>query len=174
MTLEEFLKIQDEKRLGKNKKKGFLKTMVKAQLSMLKKQWQISKLFFVLQLIESVIDGVVPVISVYLSKFLVEKLLEKDWYGTLSVMSICNYIAGELISYSKSKQSRTMNDALSLEFTLKKANMDLELKENPVVSEVEACARYGTGSMGATGIMKSAFELISLSISLVSIKYPAV
>ena len=45
--------------------------------------------------------------------------------------------------------------------------MDLELKENPVVSEVEACARYGTGSMGATGIMKSAFELISLSISLV-------
>lgn len=177
MTLEEFLKIQDEKRLGKNKKKGFLKTMVKAQLSMLKKQWQISKLFFVLQLIESVIDGVVPVISVYLSKFLVEKLLEKDWYGTLSVMSIilalniCNYIAGELISYSKSKQSRTMNDALSLEFTLKKANMDLELKENPVVSEVEACARYGTGSMGATGIMKSAFELISLSISLVSIMY---
>lgn len=136
MTLEEFLKIQDEKRLGKNKKKGFLKTMVKAQLSMLKKQWQISKLFFVLQLIESVIDGVVPVISVYLSKFLVEKLLEKDWYGTLSVMSIilalniCNYIAGELISYSKSKQSRTMNDALSLEFTLKKANMDLNKKKN--------------------------------------------
>lgn len=144
---------------------------------MLKKQRQINKLFFILQLAEAVIDGIVPSISVYLSKFLVEKLLDKDWHGTLlmlgSILSlnIFNYAIHELISYSMRKNKRSIYEQFSLEFTLKKANMDLEMKENPTVSEVESCASYGIGSMGAVGVMQSAFELISLMISLISVLY---
>ena len=177
MKLDEFLTLQKEKKKSGRKTKGFLKTMIKAQLSMLKKQWQINKLVFLLQLSEAVIDGIVPSISVYLSKFLVEKLLAKDWNGTLAVLcgilllNVFSYVIREAISYGMKKSKRSLYEQFSLEFTLKKANMDLEMKENPVVAEVESYASYGIGSMGAVGIMQSAFEFISLIISLFSVMY---
>lgn len=122
MTFEDFLTLQKEKKEPGRRKKGFLKSMLKAQLSMLKKQWQISKLFFMLQLAEAVLDGIVPSISVYLSKFLVEKLLDKDWHGTLFILccilslNIFNYVLHELISYSmkKTRDLSTNNFLLNL------------------------------------------------------------
>lgn len=122
MTFEDFLTLQKEKKEPGRRKKGFLKSMLKAQLSMLKKQWQISKLFFIVQLAEAIIDGIVPSISVYLSKFLVEKLLDKDWHGTLFILccilslNIFNYVLHELISYSmkKTRDLSTNNFLLNL------------------------------------------------------------
>lgn len=152
-----------------------IKKVVYSQMYMLKKQWKISKGVFFIRFISAVIDGVVPIISVWLSKKFVEVLLEKDFKNTMIIMAftlllnVFNFLQSRILFNELGKKGRSTFNIMNMELLEKRGNMDLALKEDPSIAQLGADATAGIGSRGADQLLKSVFELFSYFITFFSV-----
>ena len=60
-----------------------MKKILCTQIYMVKKMWSISKILFFTTVLKSIISGIIPTISVYLSKLFVEQLTAKNFRLTI-------------------------------------------------------------------------------------------
>ena len=63
-------------------------TIFKNQAFMIKKAWNFSKLFFFCKFLIAFLNGVMPAVNALFSKFLIEKLAEKNWTGAIVIIVV--------------------------------------------------------------------------------------
>ena len=159
-------------RITMNKK---ITTIIKNQAFMIKKAWNFSKLFFICKFLIAFLNGVMPAVNALFSKFLIEKLAEKNWTGAvviIVVMTITVFAKGQIVILLN-RQIGVIGDlyrnALLFDIQAKIVNMDYSVLFSPDTLKTRDLATQAAQGNIATGFLDATFASISSFISILSL-----
>ena len=149
-----------------------MKKILCTQIYMVKKMWSISKILFFTTVLKSIISGIIPTISVYLSKLFVEQLTAKNFRLTIIYIliiiciNIFQFLFNLLIAKTNQDSYAKIKRTMDCELFEKVACLDMELFDITKNKTLYAEAKGAVQNNRCSKILDSFFSILSSVITL--------
>lgn len=144
---------------------------------MFKKMWIFDKILFLGRICTAVLDGILPPLSAFLLKILIDSATEGDFNKSLvyiGIIAAVNFAAGVIRAWIDRKfklaEDLFMN-SLTFDFNAKLINIDCEILYTPKMMQQKEIAAKVIQTRIASRYLDGTFAIISSIISIISVGY---
>ncbi len=151
-----------------------LRKLFDNQIYIIKLSWEFKKSFFILTLMQAVVNGVVPPISVVLYRSLVESVTQSDWnrslsfIGIIAAFSLLASLVNAILKRNTEIDKELFKNTLVFNLLAKTADMDNHLQQLPEVTTLKERANNAIQRGSATRSFNSFFSIVSALITIIS------
>lgn len=154
-----------------------MKELLKTQIYMIRKMWKISKSLFFTTFINAIISGIIPTVSVFLSKLFVDQLTAKNLHmsliliGAIIGINIFQFILNIIISKINQQSYANIKRVMNYEVFEKISSLDMELFDDPAVKTLYSEARGAVQNNRCNNILNSFFSILSSVITIFTLTF---
>lgn len=149
-----------------------MKKILYTQIYMVEKMWNISKILFFTTILNAIISGIIPTVSVYLSKLFVDQLTAKNFKLTIIYIfiiigiNVFQFLFGLLISKINQNSYAKIKRTMDCELFEKVACLDMKLFDITENKTLYAEAKGAVQNNRCSKILDSFFSILSSIITL--------